>query len=356
MVKDEKRDRAAKPAPFSFQGEDIAPGTARAFDVPISSMSSGNAVGMPVRVVHGRKPGPVLFVSAAIHGDEITGVEIVRRLLKQISPKRLSGTLLCVPIVNVYGFVGNSRYLPDRRDLNRSFPGSATGSLASQLAHIFHTEIIGRADFGIDLHSAAIHRHNLPQIRVSAGSQRAAALADVFGAPAIITAPLRDQSLRKVAADTGVEMLLYEAGEGLRFDELSIRVGVRGIMRVMAAMDMLVSKRLVKPLPEPARATRSVWLRAPRGGVCLMRVQAGAAVHAGDVLAMVTDPSGDAEAMVKSPIDGIVIGVATLPVVNKGDALIHVAEVGKVVSAAERVDEISTDILSEKLLDEDELL
>ncbi|MGB3722426.1 MAG: succinylglutamate desuccinylase/aspartoacylase family protein, partial [Pacificimonas sp.] len=284
MASDEQQNRAAKSAPFSFLGEDVAPGTASAFDVPISAMSSGNAVGMPVRVVHGRKAGPVLFVSAAIHGDEITGVEIVRRLLKQVSPKRLAGTLLCVPIVNVYGFVGNSRYLPDRRDLNRSFPGSATGSLASQLAHIFHTEIIGRADFGIDLHSAAIHRHNLPQIRVSAGSERAAALAEVFGAPAIITSPLRDQSLRKVAADTGVEMLLYEAGEGLRFDEFSVRSGVLGILRVLRSQGMISARGVAPTKAPPQVCLSSKWLRAPMGGLFRSFRSDGEAVRRGDVL------------------------------------------------------------------------
>ncbi|MBV7256481.1 succinylglutamate desuccinylase/aspartoacylase family protein [Pacificimonas sp. WHA3] len=345
-----------KASPFTFQDTDVRPGTSQAFDVPISVMSSGSAVGMPVHVLHGRRPGPVLFVSAAIHGDEITGVEIVRRLMRKVSPASLAGTLICVPIVNVYGFIGHSRYLPDRRDLNRSFPGSPNGSLASQLANIFHTEIIQRADFGIDLHSAAVHRHNLPQIRVSAGAGRAAALAAAFGAPAIITSKLRDQSLRKVAADSGVEMLLYEAGEGLRFDELSIRVGVRGVMRVMAAMDMLAAKRLKTPLPAPARATQSSWLRAPRGGICVMKVRAGDTVHEGDTVALVTDPAGTDEMAVHSPVDGVIIGIATLPIVNQGDALMHIAEVKAFHTVGDRITENTEDLLAEIMPDEDELL
>ncbi len=341
---------------FPFNGECVAPGTQASFDLPISRLSSGQSASMPVRIVHGAKPGPVLFVSAAIHGDEITGVEIIRRLLKRISPKSLSGTLICVPIVNVYGFVGNSRYLPDRRDLNRSFPGSPRGSLASQLAYIFRTQIIERADFGIDLHSAAIHRMNLPQIRVSEGCARAQELALAFGAPAVITATLRDNSLRKVAMESGVEMLLYEAGEGLRFDDLSIRTGLRGIMRVMAAMGMLQSKRLQKPLPLPARSTSTAWVRAPRGGICVMEKTSGDVVAAGQALAVVTDPLGEGDEIVRSPIDGVIIGHATLPIVNRGDALLHIALVQRHDTVEQRVNAISDTILSDVLFDEDELL
>lgn len=341
---------------FLFGGERIAPGTQRSFDLPISRLSSGQSATMPVRIVHGQKPGPTLFVSAAIHGDEITGVEIVRRLLKRVAPGKLSGTLLCVPIVNVYGFVGNSRYLPDRRDLNRSFPGSPRGSLASQLAYIFHTQIIERADFGIDLHSAAIHRMNLPQIRVSHDSPRAQELALVFGAPAVITAKLRDNSLRKVAAQSGVEMLLYEAGEGLRFDDLSIRTGLNGILRVMVAMGMLRPRRAPKSLPVSARSASTAWVRAPRGGICIMEKRSGDVVSAGQALAVVSDPMGQDEEIVRAPFDGVIIGHATLPIVNRGDALLHVALVQRHDTVEQRVNEIAEAILSDTMLDEDELL
>lgn len=343
-------------SPFEFAGDSVAPGSLRAFELPISRVSSGNEVSLPVRIVHGRKPGPVLFVSAAVHGDEITGVEIVRRLLKKISPKTLAGTLLCVPIVNVYGFVGNSRYLPDRRDLNRSFPGSPNGSLAGQLAHLFRTEIIERSDFGIDLHSAAVHRMNLPQIRISADCARSEEMAFAFGAPAVITSALREKSLRKIALDAGVGMLLYEAGEGLRFDDFSIRTGVNGVMRVMCAMGMIHSKRLEKQLPTPARSTRSTWVRAPRGGIANLTAHAGTIVSQDQALAKVGDPAGDEEEIVRSPIDGIIIGHSTLPIVNQGDALIHIAEVKRFDTVADRVDEITDTILSDVMLDEDELL
>jgi uncharacterized protein len=341
---------------FLFGEERIAPGTQRSFDLPISRLSSGQSATMPVRILHGAKPGPTLFVSAAIHGDEITGVEIVRRLLKRVSPKMLAGTLMCVPIVNVYGFVGNSRYLPDRRDLNRSFPGSPRGSLASQLAYIFRTQVIERADFGIDLHSAAIHRMNLPQIRVSHDSPRAQELALVFGAPAVITAPLRENSLRKVAAMGGVEMLLYEAGEGLRFDDLSIRTGLNGILRVMAAMDMIAPKRLPAALPVSARSNSTAWVRAPRGGLCLMEKKSGDVVTEGQALAIVTDPLSEDDEVVRAPFDGVIIGHATMPIVNRGDALLHIAMVERHDTVEHRVNAISDTILSDVMLDEDEIL
>lgn len=341
---------------FLFGEQRIAPGTQRSFDLPISRLSSGQSATMPVRIVHGARPGPTLFVSAAIHGDEITGVEIIRRLLKRVSPKALSGTLLCVPIVNIYGFVSNSRYLPDRRDLNRSFPGSPRGSLASQLAYIFRTQVIERADFGIDLHSAAIHRMNLPQVRVSHDSPRAQELALVFGAPAVITAQLRDNSLRKVAADSGVEMLLYEAGEGLRFDDLSIRTGLNGILRVMAAMGMIEPKRLPAALPVSARSNSTAWVRAPRGGICLMEKKSGDVVTEGQALAIVTDPLSTEEEIVRAPFDGVIIGHATLPIVNRGDALLHIAMVERHDTVEHRVNAISDTILGDVMLDEDEIL
>ena len=159
------------------------------------------------------------FVSAAIHGDEIIGVEIIRRLSHMIAKRRLAGTVLLVPMVNTIGFIAHSRYLPDRRDLNRSFPGSATGSLASQLAHRFLNDVVAGCEFGIDLHSAAIHRENLPQIRANPDDEKSMVLARAFGAPIIIKSPLRDGSSRSAALKRGVPVLVYEAGEGLRFDE-----------------------------------------------------------------------------------------------------------------------------------------
>ncbi len=338
---------------FAFADSAVQPGRRADFELPISRVPSNHLVSLPVRIVHGKRPGPVLFVSAGVHGDEITGVEITRRLLKRIRPSKLCGTLICVPIVNVFGFAGNSRYLPDRRDLNRSFPGSKNGALASQLAALFREEIIGRADFGIDCHSAAIHRTNLPQVRVSPECEHSLAMARAFSPPAIITSSLREKSLRATALDMGVEMLLYEAGEALRLDDFPIRVGVNGIIRVMAAMDMFDLKKRKKAIAKPVEATRSLWIRAPRGGLSLLSVKVGDSVQAGKRVGIVANPVGGEEEPIVTPIGGIVIGQSRLGVVNRGDALVHIAELG------ERDAELDSETearLGGAMLDEDEII
>ncbi|MCA1749654.1 MAG: succinylglutamate desuccinylase/aspartoacylase family protein [Sphingomonadales bacterium] len=339
--------------PFEIGGARVAPGRMAAIDIPVGRVSSNHLVTLPVRILHGTSPGPVLFVSAGVHGDEITGVAIVRRLIERIDPRKLAGTLIAVPIVNIFGFVANSRYLPDRRDLNRSFPGAEHGSLAARLAWIFRKEIVARAEFGIDLHSAALNRYNLPQVRISPDSDRAHALALAFSPPVIIASPLREKSMRAVALDQGVEMLVYEAGEALRFDEFSLRVGVNGILRVMAAMEMLQLKEREEEIAEPVFATRSLWLRAPRGGIVSLHAEAGDVVTAGDVLASVANPVGEEEAAVATPIGGIIIGHSRLGVVNQGDALIHVAELGE---RTEDLDEATEARLAGAMLDEDEVI
>jgi predicted deacylase len=189
----------AKRKPFEIGPASVSPGTRARVDIPVSTLSNHTPVHLSVEVVHGTRPGPVLFVSAAIHGDEVIGVEIVRRLLRSGALKSMAGTLLAVPIVNTFGFLNHSRYLPDRRDLNRVFPGLSTGSMASQLAHIFMQEIVMRSDVGVDLHSAAINRTNLPQIRLTPGNARLEELGLAFGAPVMMESKLREGSLRMAA-------------------------------------------------------------------------------------------------------------------------------------------------------------
>ena len=175
---------------FEIGGHKVEVGTRRLVDLPVSKLSNHTPVTLPVHVLHGLRPGPAMFISAAIHGDELNGVEIIRRVLKTLQPGAISGTLLAIPVVNAYGFIGRSRYLPDRRDLNRSFPGSSTGSLAARLAHLFLNEVVRRCQFGIDLHTAAVHRVNLPQIRATtARRQRCRELAEAFGAQVVLESP-----------------------------------------------------------------------------------------------------------------------------------------------------------------------
>ena len=342
------------PAAFDIAGHRIPPGQRRTVDLPVSTLSDHTPVNMSVHVVHGRKPGPVLFVSAAIHGDEVIGVEIVRRLLRQPQVDKLSGTLLAVPIVNTFGFLNQSRYLPDRRDLNRVFPGSAQGSLAGRLAHLFLTEIVARSDFGIDLHSAAIQRTNLPQVRITPGKDRLLRMAEVFGAPVILTSKLRDGSLRMAAADRGIDMLLFEAGEGLRFDETAARAGVTGILRVMRALQMIPARGISAPRAKPMLSTASSWLRAPAGGLLRGFRMAGDYVTAGETVGIIADPFGENETEVVTNTSGIVVGRTNLPVVNEGDALFHIAELPR--AADQVVSALAADLDAQPLLDEDEIV
>jgi predicted deacylase len=339
--------------PFQLADDVILAGQRRIIHIPISRMSDHTPVTMSVHVVHGRRPGPTLFVSAAVHGDEIIGVEICRRLLRAPQLNKIKGTLMVVPIVNSFGFLNHSRYLPDRRDLNRCFPGSEKGSLAGRLAHLFMQEIVERSDFGIDLHSAAIHRTNMPQIRMATDKAETMALAEAFGAPVIITSRLRDGSLRLAAQEQDVDVLLYEAGEGLRFDELSARIGVSGILRVMLKLGMV--QRAPKSKLKPVLSSSSSWLRAPAGGLLRTFKGVGEAVDIGDVLGIVADPFGDAEMDVTVNHSGVIIGRTNLPVVNEGDALFHIA-VPDVASnlAAER--NLTAHSNAAPMFDEDEII
>ncbi|HSR50933.1 MAG TPA: succinylglutamate desuccinylase/aspartoacylase family protein [Acidobacteriota bacterium] len=299
-------------------------------DLPVARLYTHTSMSMPVHVVRSKREGPTLFVSAAVHGDEINGTEIIRRLLESKILKRLRGTLLAIPVVNVFGFVYGSRYLPDRRDLNRVFPGASKGSLASQLAHLFMSEIVAHADYGIDLHTGSYHRFNLPQIRCDMGDERTAELARAFGVPVILDATLRDGSLRQaVTEEHKIPMLLYEAGEAMRFDETSIRAGLRGVTNVMRTIGMLPKKRSRKTVAtenalQPIVAASSSWVRAPISGILTRPVDLGARVTKGDLLATVTDPYCDTCGEVRSEHEGIIIGRHELPLIHKGDALFHI--------------------------------
>ena len=323
---------------LQIAGTTIEQGMRVRVEVPVGRRFTGNQVVLPVEVVRGRHPGPCLFVCAAIHGDEINGVEIIRRVLQYGGLRKLRGTLLAVPVVNVFGFVGLSRYLPDRRDLNRSFPGSRRGSLASRLAHTFLTEIVANATHGIDLHTAAVHRSNLPQVRAGFDDPETTRLARAFGAPVIVHANVRDGSLRGAVVERGIPMLVYEAGEALRFDETAIRGGVRGVLAVMRALEMLpaMSRRTVSP-PQPVMARSTAWVRAPEAGILRTRIQLGRSVELGAVLGTIADPLGTREVDVVATQSGVVIGRSEIPLVNEGDALFHVATFDRPESVAESV-------------------
>ncbi|HET7569430.1 MAG TPA: succinylglutamate desuccinylase/aspartoacylase family protein [Gammaproteobacteria bacterium] len=324
--------------PLNLGGTDIAPGSRTTLHLPLGQLYTHNPISMPVHVIHGRRAGPCLFVSAAIHGDELNGIEIIRRLLIRPALNHLRGTLLAVPIVNVLGVLQQSRYLPDRRDLNRSFPGTEKGSLTARQANLFMTEIVAKANYGIDLHTGAINRSNLPQIRANLDDVETRRLAEAFGTPVILNSDLREGSLREVAAQLGITTLLYEAGEALRFDELSIRAGVRGVTNVMRAIGMLPPSRSKHEHPKPALAAGSNWVRAPVSGVARFEVALGAWVKKGELLGRIADPFGGHEEDVAAPYAGLVIGCTNIPLVYEGDAMFHLAHFDRSRGIATRVE------------------
>ncbi|NJL54249.1 MAG: succinylglutamate desuccinylase/aspartoacylase family protein [Spirulinaceae cyanobacterium RM2_2_10] len=309
-------------APIQIAGHWIAAGDRQRLEIPIANLPTQTLLSLPVSVLHGLQPGACLWLSAAIHGDEIAGVEIIRRVLARIQPQQLRGTLLAVPIVNVFGFIEQSRYLPDRRDLNRSFPGSANGSLAARLAHLFMAEIVSRSTHGIDLHTASDHRTNWPQIRANLDDPETQRCAIAFAAPVAIHASIRDGSLRQAASKRNIPVLLYEAGEALRFDEPAIQCGVQGILRVMAALDMIDAPELPPPSSILELAS-SKWVRAVRSGILHLTVALGDRVERRQTLGFITDAFGEKTTKVFANTDGIAIGYTRNPLVNQGDAIVH---------------------------------
>ena len=299
-------------------------------------MYTHDDIAITVQAMRGKESGPTLFISAAIHGDEINGVEIIRRLLQHKSLKNLRGTLLAIPIVNVHGFINHTRYLPDGRDLNRSFPGSAKGSLTGRVAHTFVKEIVSKCTHGIDLHTGSRHRSNFPQIRADLDDPQAHAMTEAFGVPLAIHAKIRDGSLRACAGDAGIPVILYEAGEALRFEEVYIRAGVKGIINVMRSIGMLPKSRSKKLRPLPVISDQTSWVRAPESGILRVFVPLGGKVAKGQTIAMVADPLGAAETAIVAPNDGMVIGRTNLPLVYEGDATFHIAEYGRKVGTVER--------------------
>lgn len=334
--------------PVTINKTRIASGERATINLPVAKLYTHTNLAMPVHVINGRRDGPTLFVCAAIHGDEINGVEIIRRLIKLPLLSRLRGALIAIPIVNVHGFLDRSRYLPDRRDLNRSFPGTERGSLAARIANLFMAEIVEQSNFGIDLHTGGLHRTNLPHIRAHLDDERTARIATAFGTPVMINADVRDGSLREAAVEKGLPMLLYEAGEALRFDEVSIRAGVRGIVNVLRELEMLPPSRSRRKRPyRPVVARSSSWVRAPESGIFRATVPIGARVEKDGLLGLVSDSFGDTEIEVRAPAEGIVIGRTNLPLVHEGEALFHLARFQKPEAVYARVEAFQEELAPE---------
>lgn len=336
MSESPTRRRRLRPS-FPIGTVKVRAGSRREVSLPISRLVTGAEVSLPVHVLHGREDGPTIWLDAAIHGDEVVGIEVIRRVMASLDAKTIRGTVLAVPIVNVLGVMSGDRYLPDRRDLNRSFPGSARGSLAGRIAHLMMKEIIGPSDVGIDLHTGADRRTNLPQIRCDLEDPATRELAEAFGAPVAYHAKVRDGSLRYAARERGARVLLYEGGEAWRFDEWAIVAAVDGVLRVLVHLGMVDADQVESaPAAQPSEICwRSGWVRARRTGIVHMDVALGQYVSEGDRLGELYNSFGKRLAIVKADRTGIVIGRAEAPLVNRGDALVHIGEVERAVGAQE---------------------
>lgn len=317
---------ATEAAPFAFLDLRVSPGSVVRHEVPIARLPPGSWSSMPVVIAHGRAPGPTIWLDAALHGDELNGVAIIRALLDRLDARKLAGTVIAVPIVNVFGVVHGSRYLPDRRDLNRCFPGSPRGSMAARLAHLFFDTIVRRCDLGIDYHTGSKGRSNLPQIRCDMDDPETRRLAEAFGGPVMLHSDLRDGSLRAAAAKENIRVLLYEAGEAQRFGHREVELGVDGTLRVLHALGM-VDSAPAGPGEPAVTCRKSSWVRARRSGFCQMQVGLGDVVDSGDTVAVVVDSVGKSKATIRARRRGIVIGLLMTALVHRGDALVHIAAV-----------------------------
>ncbi|MFT4738347.1 MAG: putative deacylase [Paraglaciecola sp.] len=307
---------------ISIAGETILPGERKQILAVISKLPTRTEIEIPIIVNRSKKPGPTLLLMGGMHGDEINGVEIVRRIISNKYNRPNRGTVICIPIFNVYGFLNFSRQVPDGKDVNRSFPGSRRGSLAGQLAYHFRTEILPVIDVGLDFHTGGARINNFPQIRGLMDNPDNLAMAQAFGAKYIINSPLRDKSLRKEAGKMNKNILVYEAGESLRLRKHAIDEGVDGALRVMAHLGMRDDAPVIKT--PSILLEKSVWLRARAAGLYYSFVRPGETVSKGQKIGLIAGPFGEFERPVKCTVDGHVVAVNNNPVVNRGDALMHV--------------------------------
>jgi predicted deacylase len=310
---------------FEIGGFAVPPGARREIRLKISESYHGAPVHIPVMVIRGREDGPRLFLTAAIHGDEINGTQVIRRLLFGRDWADLRGTLVCAPVVNIFGFFTHSRYLPDRRDLNRSFPGSPAGSHAGRIAHRIFNEIVAKCDFGVDFHTAAVRRTNFPHVRADWKSPGVRKLARAFGAGVILDRGGEPTTLRSAASAAGVPTIVYEAGETFKFQRSAVRSGVSGTLNLLARLKMIDHTPSDPGFELLIRDT--TWVRADRGGILAMRARPGAVVEAGRILAVNTSPFGRERNNIRAPFAGIVLGTTTWPSLNPGDPVVHLGKV-----------------------------
>jgi len=334
-------------APITVLGTEVMPGTSVRLSWSATELFEGVPVSTPVLVVNGALPGPTLCMAAAVHGDELNGIEMVRRVMHDLSPTKVSGAVIGIPIVNVQGFRRGSRYLPDRRDLNRYFPGNPNGSAAARIAHSFFNNVVAHCDALIDLHTGSFERANLPQIRADLRNPDVMTLTQGFGSMVILHSTPAVGTLRHAATQAGIPAVTLEAGGPSQLELSEVKLGVKGIETLVNTLGM-VRKRRLWGEPEPVYY-RSSWVRADNGGILLADVSLGSTVRKGDLLGTITDPMNNARTELRSPYSGRIIGMARNQVVMPGFAAFHVgiqtdqAPVDEAVDAAVNETDEETD-------------
>lgn len=323
------------PQPFEIAETRIEPGEFKELNLKVSEFYTSAAANIPLFVKRGQAPGPVLFVTAAVHGDEINGVQVVRNLIIELKERDIKGTFVGVPVVNRFGFINQTRDMPDNRDLNRAFPGDPTGSLASRYAHRIFSEIIQKCTHGIDLHTAGTSRTNLPQIRCDISNNACKQMAQSFGTNIILDHVSSRGTLRREATEHGVPTIIYEAGETFKFERDVVAQGKRGVLRVMASLGMIDYPS--PPPPYQIIVKHSSWVRADKGGLLDVYVRPGDVVYEGDEIAVITNPFGKERGAIKAPFSGVVIGRVTLPLVLPGNPIAHLVKLDqKALEGVER--------------------
>jgi predicted deacylase len=313
---------AGSAEPMMLLNTEVAPGTAQRLSWSATELFEGVPVSTPVLVINGAYPGPTLCLTAAVHGDELNGIEMVRRVMHDLDPGKMSGAVIGIPIVNVQGFRRGSRYLPDRRDLNRYFPGNPNGSAAARIAHSFFANVVSQCDALVDLHTGSFERANLPQIRADLRNPDVVTLTQGFGSMVILHSTPAIGTLRYAATRAGIPAVTLEAGGPSQLELNEVKLGVKGIETLVNTLGMIRKRRLWGE-PEPVYY-RSSWVRADNGGILLSDVILGSTVRRGDLLGTITDPMNNARTEVRSPYAGRIIGMARNQVVMPGFAAFHV--------------------------------
>ena len=322
--------------PFSLSGIRVYPGQKKEIYLKVSESFLAAPIQIPVTVIRGVSDGPTGFVVAGIHGDEINGADIVRRLIFDVDHARLSGTLIAIPVVNIPGFLAQSRYLPYHRDLNRFFPGKLPGNNAELFASLIFTQIVEKCDFGIDLHTAAAGRLNLPHIRGDLTHAGVRKLAQAFGATILMDQTGVKGSLRREATEQGVPVILFEAGETSRFSRKISLIGLQGVLNALAGMGMLPRSKQKTKVPYRVIVKHSDWVRADNGGILDLTVNPGDLVYEGSMLGSILNPFGRTVTEVRAPCTGIVVGVTTAPLTIPGTGVVHIARLKKTLALVEK--------------------